>query len=309
MQTANDRYVVRLSGALAALLGDVELPEDELLGWLRAQGLITYPSPLLEGLLGGELPEVFAAEVLPRLDPTDVAMFGRVGKASRVAVVASGLPRAGADGGVPLRLNELWGSVERLAWARENGYPAVPRACECARRTCGCGWDIRVCQEAAARGDLEVLLWAREYGCPWEQETWEQEHEYDYEYDYEYYEWNINCCALAAEGGHLEVLKWLRFGSTNACPWDETTCANAAAGGHLEVLKWIREHGGLWNEWTCACAAAGGHLEVLKWARAHGCRWDAHTVEQATAAGHDDVLQWALANGCPPGAPAPHHYN
>jgi hypothetical protein len=49
-----DRYVVRLSGALAALLGraeSAELPEDELLGRLREWGLITYPSPLLAPLL------------------------------------------------------------------------------------------------------------------------------------------------------------------------------------------------------------------------------------------------------------------
>jgi hypothetical protein len=40
-----------------------ELPEDDLLGWLRAQGLITYPSPLLAPLLD-EWPDVLAAEVL-----------------------------------------------------------------------------------------------------------------------------------------------------------------------------------------------------------------------------------------------------
>jgi hypothetical protein len=90
--------------------------KDKLLGWLSAKGLITYPSPLLRGL-HGELAEVLAAEVLPRLNPTDVAMFGRVGSASRAAVVASGLPRAwGTGGGVPLQLEQFVGSVERLSW-------------------------------------------------------------------------------------------------------------------------------------------------------------------------------------------------
>jgi len=112
-------YVVHLSGALAALLGraeGAELPEDDLLGWLRAAGLITYPSPLLEGLLGGELPEVLAAKVLQQLDPTDVAMFGRVCQVSRAAVVASGLPRAGTGAGLPLQHEKFVGSVERLSW-------------------------------------------------------------------------------------------------------------------------------------------------------------------------------------------------
>jgi len=52
-------------------------------------------------------------------------------------------------------------------------------------------------------GHLEVLKWARENGCPWDEET----------------------CAYAAKGGHLEVLKWAR---ENGCPWDEWTCAYAA---------------------------------------------------------------------------------
>ena len=87
--------------------------------------------------------------MLPRLDPTDIAIFGRVGKASRAAVLSSGLPHAGANigAGVPFfELRNFVGSVERLAWARDNKCPLVPRKCGCVRRTCGCGWDARVCQ-------------------------------------------------------------------------------------------------------------------------------------------------------------------
>ena len=327
-------YTVRLSGALAALLGrseGAELPEDELLGWLREGGLITYPSPMLKGLLGGELPAVLVAKVLPRLDATDLAMFGRVGPASRAAVVASGLPRAGTNGraGLPrLRLKPFCGSVKRLAWARENECPLVPRTCGCGRMTCGCSWDMQVCHNAAASGNLEVLIWAREHGCPWEEEEPDE---------YDGHMWYIQCCALAAKGGHLEVLKWLW---KHDCPWDEWTCACAAAGGHLQLLKWARQHGCPWDEdirnthspqdcaalaargghlevlkwlwqndcpgfhsltapYTCACAAASGHLDVLKWLREHNFAWDARTVQMASAARHNDVLQWALANGCP----------
>ena len=49
--------------------------------------------------------------------------------------------------------------------------------------------------EAAKYGHLEVLKWARENGCPWDEVT----------------------CAYAAKGGHLDVLKWAR---ENGCPWD-----------------------------------------------------------------------------------------
>ena len=67
-----------------------------------------------------------------------------------------------------------------------------------------------LCEAAAKGGHLEVLKWARENGCPWDENT----------------------CAYAALGGHLEVMKWAR---ENGCPWDEETCACAARGGHLEI--------------------------------------------------------------------------
>ena len=49
------------------------------------------------------------------------------------------------------------------------------------------------CAEAAAKGLLGALQWARAQGCPWDERT----------------------CARAAKNGHLEVLQWLR---ANGCP-------------------------------------------------------------------------------------------
>jgi len=329
-----DRYVVRLSDALAALLGrgeGAELPEDELLGRLREWGLITYPSPLLGGLLE-KLTEVLAAEVLPQLGPTDLAVVGRVGVASQAAVVASGLPRAGANGDALLKVEDFVGSVQRLAWAKANGCPWVARTSAHAARSGrvevlrwarehGCDWDEWTCMRAARGGHLEVLRWPREHGCPW------------MEVDQDVSEYTMNCCTNAGAGGHLEVLKWLRV---QGCPWDEVTCAEAAAGGHLQVLMWAREHGCPWVEmdeddtdcvmnccalaaqsghlevlkwlrendcpwdaWTCACAAEGGHLEVLKWAREHHCPWDHLTRQYAEEKRHLELLQWAVEHGAP----------
>ena len=51
----------------------------------------------------------------------------------------------------------------------------------------------RTCQRASWDGHLEILKWARENGCPWNEDT----------------------CANAAENGYLEVLKWAR---ENGCP-------------------------------------------------------------------------------------------
>ena len=49
------------------------------------------------------------------------------------------------------------------------------------------------CADAAAEGHLNVLRWARENGCPWDERT----------------------CKLAAEEGHLEVFNWA---CANGCP-------------------------------------------------------------------------------------------
>jgi len=75
-----------------------------------------------------------------------------------------------------------------------------------------------ICRCAAWGGHLETLKWARENGCPWNEDT----------------------CTGAAYSGQLEALQWAR---ENGCPWNEETCWAAAKGGHLEVLQWARENG------------------------------------------------------------------
>ena len=56
-----------------------------------------------------------------------------------------------------------------------------------------------------------MLKWAREHGCPWDEET----------------------CGYAVMRGHFEVLKWAR---ENGCPWDEETCRYASSTmGYVET--------------------------------------------------------------------------
>ena len=266
-----DRYVVRPAGVLADILGSAEFGEAELLLRLRELGLITYPSPLLGGLLE-RLPEVLVAEVLAQLDPTDMVVFGQVGRGCRAAVVAFGVPQEeevegwsddsddeGTQGGpLLLRVGNFVGSIERLAWAKAGGCP----------------WDESTCALAAEGGHLEVLQWAREHGCDWTEHT----------------------CFGAARGGYLDVLRWAH---EHGCPWSASTCANAALGGYLHVLQYARENGCPWDSWTCTYAAMYGQLEVLKWAREHHCPWTKDTGYYAAAHGHLDVLRWAREHGCP----------
>ena len=307
-----DRYVVRPAGVLADILGAAEIGEDELLLRLRELGLITYPSPLLVPLLE-EWPDVLAVEVLTRLDPTDLVVFGQAARACRAAVVAFGVPQeeAASDeiddegtGGGPLllRAQNFVGSVGRLAWGKERGCPWIASICAYAARggqlevlkwawERRCPWDSRVCLFAVWGGHLELLQWARERGCKWDEYmcpamlgghldvlTWAHEHGCP---------WDSRDCLFAAWGGHLEVLRWAR---EHSCPWDSRTCAFAALGGHLEVLKWAREHHCPWDSWTCTNAVENGHLDVLRWAREHGCPWTAATRDAAATKGYSDNL-------------------
>ena len=54
-------------------------------------------------------------------------------------------------------------------------------------------------------GSAEMLAWAKDNGCPWEEDT----------------------CAAIAAGGHLDVLQWAQ---KHDCPWDEATCTQLGAG-------------------------------------------------------------------------------
>jgi hypothetical protein len=237
------------------------------------------PSELLGPLLE-EWREVLVKHVLERLEPTDCAVLAQVGKAWLAVVLANNLPRAGTEGAVKLKLVDFLGSVERLAWAKENGCPWEQHTCALIAgdgrldvlqwaRDHDCPWNEDTCELAALGGHLEVLKWARESHCPWNERT----------------------CANAAAGGHLEVLMWAW---EHGCPWGMgNACEDAAAGGHLEVLKWLREQDCEWGTLICKYAAQRGHLEMLQWAREHGCPWQPLIcVQYADARGHVELAQW-----------------
>ena len=109
-------------------------------------------------------------------------------------------------------------------------------------------------------------------------------------------EWNESTCTSAAQEGHVHVLEYLR---TNDCPWNSEACLFAASGNQLDTLKWLREHGCPWDEEVTAAAAQNGHFEMLKWLHQHGCPWTAYTFGTAVIYGSLKVLMWMHENGCP----------
>ena len=104
------------------------------------------PPPLIDLL--ERFPDLFAQKV-QHLDPIDRTFLAQAGGACRAAVTASDLPRARTRVEVlgksvwvvTHQLREFVGSMERLAWAKNNGCP----------------WVARTCAWVAMGGRLEVL--------------------------------------------------------------------------------------------------------------------------------------------------------
>ena len=70
-----------------------------------------------------------------------------------------------------------------------------------------------VCDDAALRGSVRLLKWARENNIAW----------------------SVRMCCCAAQYGHLPALKYLH---ENGCPWDDDTCVCAAVYKHWDCLQY-----------------------------------------------------------------------
>jgi hypothetical protein len=125
--------------------------------------------------------------------------------------------------------------------------------------------------DAAFRGDLQYLKYAREKGCPWN-------------------EWT---CSAAASNGFLDCLK---YAHENGCFLNKNTGWLAASNGHLDCLKYVCENGcnNYINNNICESAALNGHLECLRYAHIEaGCPLTANTCSNAALNGHLECLRYA----------------
>jgi hypothetical protein len=259
------RYVVRLSGALAALCGQENEEalyfEDEVMGKLRAvtlalstesSGVAAAAASVLAALIrsGGQdavlLTRLWEAGLITYPSPLLAPLL----KEWRDVLVKHVLSRLDpTDCAILAQVARPW-----LAVVVANN---LPRA--------GKGGAVPL-QIADFVRSTDMLAWAKDNGCPWERRMDDI----------------FRTCALIALDGHLDVLQWAR---EHDCPWDEDACVCAAGGGHLEVLQWAREHGCPWDGMTCDEAAEGGHFEMLKWAWEQGCPRETSTARAPLRAG------------------------
>ena len=165
-----------------------------------------------------DYPDIFDSLIVPKLNGNDVKFFYDVNTESRVAI-----KRSSGSLCETFKICDFF-TKSTLSWALE----------KCSEKK------ERFCEEMVLSGNLVLLQYLYEKGCPWDEGT----------------------CAAAASRGHFEILK---YAHENGCPWNEWVCSSAARGGHLECLKYLHEKGCPWDEGTCAEDARGGNLECLKY--------------------------------------------
>ena len=162
--------------------------------------------PETQSAIPGLSDDVVIVEILGRIkDPTDLAVLRAVSRAMRDAVAATGhqVKETTWEDAAGLGYLSTLKHLHRQGRLKLSQVEDTQKVLQ---------------QEAAAKGQLEVLQWLIANGCPW----------------------NADTCSWAAEGGHLEVLQWAR---ENGCPWDNLTCCWAIQYGHIELLNWAVANG------------------------------------------------------------------
>ena len=143
-----------------------------------------------------EHPDIFDNHIVTKLDGNDVKFFYDVNSESRAAIKRSGVQLRNA-----FEIGDF-DTKSTISWALE----------KCSEKK------ERFCTKMARNGNVELLQFLHEKGCPWDART----------------------CSYAAKNGHLECLK---YAHENGCPWDEDTCSYAAEHGRLDCLEYARENG------------------------------------------------------------------
>ena len=137
--------------------------------------------PETQSAIPGLSDDVVIVEILGRIkDPTDLAVLRAVSRAMRDAVAATGhqVKETTWEDAAGLGYLSTLKHLHRQGRLKLSQVEDTQKVLQ---------------QEAAAQGQLEVLQWARENGCPWD---------------------NLTCC-WAIQYGHIELLNWA---VANGCP-------------------------------------------------------------------------------------------
>jgi hypothetical protein len=170
----------------------------------------------------------------------------------------------------------MWARANLCDWVTPTFYSPVD-SIESSRAD-SCYYDIDVCSEAARNGNLSILEYAYEQGCPMNWITF----------------------ANAAGKAHIHVLKWC---FEKKCQRSEKIYRNAVVSGNLECIEWVRNSGINSGTFSIKVAFDVGHLHVIKYLIDNSiCSWNTTSNEfnnftlLAASKGCIDSLNWSQSN-------------
>jgi hypothetical protein len=155
---------------------------------------------------------------------------------------------------------------ELVQWLVENGMRTTPSGLELAALNgrmstvqlymangCPISCPSKVAAAAAGSGNLELLQWFAEQGCPVDEPA---------------------TAAATAGSGNVSMISWLL---TQGATFDTAKVVTAAAAkGHLHTIKHLRALGCPWDmQAVCLKAASSGSLSMLTYMREQGAHWSA----------------------------------
>jgi len=194
----------------------------------KKQKIVDEPSPLAL-LFTEQFRDIFETHIVPKLRPKSELKFLKMAfKNARDAVERSKI-KVGKKFNI-LEFTSI--SQMELAWDNYNW---------------GVGWDGTqewFCYEVAEMNKLEYLVWLREVkNCDWDSRTIYKAAEHGNLAMVKYCVDNgcpvdAYACRWAAQYGHLDVLKYLH---ENDCPWNSYACYCAPENNHIHCLNYLIE--------------------------------------------------------------------
>jgi hypothetical protein len=257
------------------------------------------PTPLWTGLVLHHK-DIFVSHVLPKLNRTDRFFFKKVNRESWGVLAYAGVNVS--------KLN--WGiyecsSISTLEWAwnytrwgeKSKSGRVMDQAWFCeqvagtnkleflkwAREVKHCEWDEVTIDEAADKGNLEMLKYCISNGCPCDKKE---------------------SCIQAACAGHLDCLRLLFDKVKPSRGTEKEVVIQATCGGHVEILKYFVEERKISDELNfvlLGAAAKYGRLDCLKYLveEAKAPLNDLQDIAEARYFKHPECENYLLEKGCP----------
>ena len=256
-------------------------------------------SPLWNGLVLHHK-DVFVSHVIPKLNLMDRFFFSKVNTESRGVLEYAGVNVSGLG----LIVYEC-SSISTLEWAwnhmawgkKDTKGDVVDQAWFCkevaatnkleflkwAREVKHCEWDEWTINQAAIKGNLEMLKYCFSNNCPCDKEE---------------------SCKLAAKGGHLDCVRFLFDKVKPSRETEKEAVIQPAAYGHLDILKYFFEERKIPDVVKIACvgtAAEFGRLDCIKYLVEEAKVPLNYWVHIASARYHEqpDCENYLLEKGCP----------